>query len=187
MIERRIASEETGPPLREYVETRFNLLVEDIAGKLTAQNDALINFVNNVKESLAATDLRYQQRFESQSDALAAAFLAQQTAMKTALDAAKEAVNAALAAADRAVSKTELSADKRFESLGQLINQRFDTMAANIETTNMRVGKLEGRFNTSNGEITGGQRVQTDNKSLWAIVIAAGAVMYEILSAYMRK
>lgn len=187
MVERRKASENEGPPLREYVETRFNLLVEDITDKLSAQNVALQGFVDNMKQALSATDLRYQERFEGQTKALDAAFLSQQTAMQAALAAAKEAVQAALAAADRAVSKTEQSADKRFDSLAQLINQRFDTIVARIDSTDSRMGKLEGRMNTSSGEAVGGQRVQTDNKSLWAIVIAAAAVVYEIASAYLRN
>jgi hypothetical protein len=90
-----------GPSLKEYLETRFNLLTTTID-----------------KQQLA-TDLRYQQRFEAQSDALAAAFASQQAAMQTAFTVAEKAVQAALAAADRAVSKAELSADKRFEGVNE--------------------------------------------------------------------
>jgi len=96
-----MAQPEDGPTLEQYVETRLNLLTEAL------------------KTSQVATDLRYQQRFEAQSEALTAAFSSQQTAMKTAFDVAEKAVNAALAAADRAVSKAELASDKRFEGVNE--------------------------------------------------------------------
>ena len=86
-----------GPSLATYVETRFNLLGEEIRALQHAMDIAF-------KES----DLRYQQRFDAQAKALEAAF-----------QAAKEAVQAALSAADRAVSKAELAADKRFESVNE--------------------------------------------------------------------
>ncbi len=102
---------ESGPTLEQYVETRFNM------------------FERSLNDKIAATDLRYQQRFEAQSDALAAAFLSQQTAMKTAFDVAEKAVNAALAAADRAVSKAELASDKRFESVNEFRKTLSDQQA----------------------------------------------------------
>jgi hypothetical protein len=140
-----------------------------------------------------ATDLRYQQRFEAQSDALAAAFLSQQTAMKTAFDVAEKAVNAALAAADRAVSKAELAADKRFEALNelrQMLNdmvatlitrveavQRFDGMTEKIDTSGRRVDALEARFNTLAGEMAGGERrgtaVKVDARANVGMIVGA--------------
>jgi hypothetical protein len=119
-----------GPPLEQYVETRLNLLTKMIVEQSKMHTEALAAFAEASKASLAAakavaeaaqaaTDLRYQQRFEAQSDALAAAFLSQQTAMQTAFVVAEKAVQAALAAADRAVSKAELAADKRFESVNE--------------------------------------------------------------------
>jgi len=87
----------TGPSFQTYVETRFNLLGEDLRAIKHAMDTAF-------RES----DLRYQQRFDAQAKALEAAF-----------QAAKEAVQAALSAADRAVSKAELAADKRFESVNE--------------------------------------------------------------------
>jgi hypothetical protein len=86
-----------GPNLQTYVETRFNLLGQEVHGLKALMDSAF-------KES----DLRYQQRFDAQAKALEAAF-----------QAAKEAVQAALSAADRAVSKAELAADKRFESVNE--------------------------------------------------------------------
>lgn len=130
----------SGPTLETYVETRFNLLIEFINEKFAAQDVAMRAFVTS-SETLAdamdkrftasqiAADIRYQQRFEAQSDALTAAFLAQQTAMKTALEAAEKAVQAALAAQERAVLKAELASDKRFESVNEFRKTLSDQQA----------------------------------------------------------
>jgi hypothetical protein len=115
--------EASGPSLDQYVETRLNLLTESLKEIAAVQKETLGVALTTIKEAAAAasaaTDLRYQQRFEAQSDALSAAFLSQQTAMQTAFTVAEKAVQAALAAADRAVSKAELAADKRFESVNE--------------------------------------------------------------------
>lgn len=129
-----------GPTLEQYLETRFNLLDKRLDEKIYGQHEALMATVEAAKlaavavalsaeAARAATDLRYQQRFDAQSDALAAAFASQQTAMKVAFDGAEKAVNAALAAADRAVSKAELASDKRFESVNEFRKTLADQQA----------------------------------------------------------
>ena len=172
----------TGPTLEQYVETRFNLLLESIKDKTKAQDESIVALSQAARlavDALRATyeaaqtasDLRYQQRFEAQSDALTAAFLSQQTAMQTALQAAKEAVQAALAAADRAVAKAETAADKRFEALNelrQMLNdmvatlitrveavQRFDGITEKVDSAARRADALEARFNTLSGSLHG--------------------------------
>lgn len=106
-----------GPSLETYIETRFNLLTEALRDAARAQGGALGAAIEATKESQAAADRRYEQRFEAQEKAVQAAFAAQ-----------KEAINAALAAADRAVTKAELATEKRFESVnefrGTLDNQQ---------------------------------------------------------------
>ena len=93
VLHRRADVASPGPSLETYVETRFNLLTTAVEGKLRAHDMALLAFVDAQKTALEAAkavaqaafiaqDLRYQQRFEAQSDALAAAFLSQQTAMQ---------------------------------------------------------------------------------------------------------
>lgn len=176
-----------GPDLKEYIETRFNLLTEMIKQAELTHRQMLEVFVQNTKDAAAAvkaandaaqaaTDLRYQQRFEAQSDALAAAFLSQQTAMQTAFTVAEKAVQAALAAADRAVSKAELAADKRFEALNelrQMLNdmvatlitrseavQRFDAVSEKLDASAHRVEVLESRINL----ISGGQEGAKENR-----------------------
>lgn len=108
-----------GPSLEQYVETRFNLLTEAVREQAEASRAAVEALRAALATAQQATDLRYQQRFDAQSDALSAAFASQQTAMSTALVTAEKAVLVAQAAADRAVSKAELASDKRFESVNE--------------------------------------------------------------------
>ena len=156
-----------------------------------------------------AADTRYQQRFEAQSDALTAAFLSQQTAMQTAFTVAEKAVQAALAAAKEAVSKAELAADKRFEALNELrqmlndmltklftrieAEQQFKAVTEKVEATNFRFTSLEGRFNTIMGELSGGRKnrddsreSRNDDKSLWALVIAALALVASVVISFFK-
>lgn len=169
-----------GPNLSTYVETRFNLLTESLKDLAASQASALGSAIEALKAALAASDLRYEQRFNAQGDALAAAFLSQQVAMKTALEAAKEAVNAALAAADRAVLKAELAADKRFEALNelrQMLNDTLKILMTRTEVTQMvgaviekvdlagkRIDSLEGRLNVLAGESSGNRRTKDDTR-----------------------
>jgi hypothetical protein len=181
-----------GPSLETYVETRFNLLVESIKDKTQAQDDAFRAFAEAAKTaadalkaaydaSQVATDLRYQQRFEAQGDALAAAFLSQQKAMETALQAAKEAVQAALAAADRAVAKAETAADKRFEALNelrQMLNDMVATLMTRVEAINrfeamgLRIEAAEGRLNRMDGGSLGHREATTSTRSNLSVIVA---------------
>jgi hypothetical protein len=72
-----------------------------------------------LKALLDSYDLRYQQRFDAQQEALVAA-----------LNAQKEAVAAALMAADRAVAKAELANDKRFDSVAAELDRVAATTGA---------------------------------------------------------
>ena len=89
------------------------------------------------RELREAADVRYDQRFQAQKDAIQAALVAQE-----------KAVNAALTAADRAVAKAETAAERRFDSVNEFRGQLDDQArtfvprgeyAALLE----RVGKLE--------------------------------------------
>jgi len=206
----------SGPSLEQYIETRFNLLTETLKDQAKVWADSLSGVVEAsrvamqaikaaVEASQVAADLRYQQRFEAQSDALAAAFLSQQTAMQTALKTAQEAVQAALAAADRAVSKAELAADKRFEALNELrkmlndmvatlfprteAESRFKAVAEKIEAQSKtqidkieanakRIDELSGRIQTIQGEKAGGQgaRDSTRNAVVLGILILSALI-----------
>jgi len=110
--------------MKDYLETRLNLITEKMKEAEVQQKDALAALADSTKAAALAADLRYQQRFEAQSAALTAA-----------LQAAKEAVQAAQAAADRAVAKAEAAADKRFEALNEL-RQMLNDMVATMLTRN---------------------------------------------------
>jgi len=174
-----------GPDLETYLETRLNLLT-------VAQETAL-----------AAADLRYQQRFAAQSEAVAAAFLAQQTAMQTAFTVAEKAVQAALAAADRAVSKAELAADKRFDALNELRQMLNDTLknlitrtesdssfkgqTEKIEANAKRIDGLEGRLNVRDGETAGNRRTKDDSKSVLGVVVSLIGVTILVITFFLTR
>lgn len=177
-----------GPSIETYLETRLNLLTEAIKDAQAAQAGSLGSAIEAMKASIAAADLRYEQRFNAQGDALAAAFLSQQVAMKTALEAAKEAVNAALAAADRAVLKAELAADKRFEALNELrqmlndtlkilmtrteVTQMVGAVVEKVEASNKQIEHLQDRLNVSTGEQSGGRRTRDDTRAYIAVAVS---------------
>ncbi len=95
--------------------TEFELGHSDLRVVLTQQ---LAATNASLRELLAAADLRYQQRFDAQQEALVAA-----------LNAAKESVASALSAADRAVAKAEMASEKRFESVNEFRLQLSDQAA----------------------------------------------------------
>lgn len=151
----RGAERRNGPTLGEYLETRLKLKSEHL--------DA----------TLAAMDLRYQQRFEAQSDALAAAFLSQQTAMQTALMAAKEAVQAALAGQVLATSKAESEA-----------NQRSIGVVGKIDEVARRIDALASRFDTLAGQLAGGSGAGKSFEGRIALAFSSIAVMILLWRAF---
>src|SRR6185369_5329462 len=64
-------------------------------------------------------DVRYEQRFQAQQNALQERFEAQQKSIHDLLMAAEKAVAIAMASADRAVLKAEAAAEKRFEGVNE--------------------------------------------------------------------
>jgi hypothetical protein len=193
------------------VETRLNLLLETLKEKDGRRDDAIQALGDATRAAAAAVkaamdaekianDLRYQQRFEAQSDALAAAFLSQQTAMQTAFVVAEKAVQAALAAADRAVSKAELAADKRFEALNelrQMLNDmvatlitrveagiKFDAMAEKIDAQRIRIDVLEARVNAQGGGVVGAGRAADAMRSNLAMGISIVVVLVLLWRAF---
>jgi hypothetical protein len=102
------ADKNTGPTLEQYIETRLNILTKAVTTMKDELKAEVLALKVATEAAANAADLRYQQRFTAQSDALSAAFAA-----------AKEAVAAARDAQDRAVLKAEVAADKRFESVNE--------------------------------------------------------------------
>jgi hypothetical protein len=105
------------------------------------------------REALAATDLRNQQRYDAQTKALDAAFLA-----------AEKAVDRALSAAEKAVSKAEAAAEKRFESVNEFRGTLSDQASQFITRTEAevtfrrdaeRIQELTDRVNRTEGHGAG--------------------------------
>jgi hypothetical protein len=189
--ERRTSQEaDAGPTLQQYVETRFDLIDKSIQAQLKSQEYSILSLVDSAKvasitlkeallASQAAADVRYQQRFEAQSDALEAAFQSQQQAMQTAFTTAEKAVQAALAAADRAVTKAEMAADKRFETVTNLMTDK-------VESITRVVDALQGRLDLSTGEVQGGRLKRDDTKSVISLGVAVIAVLMALWSFFNK-
>lgn len=177
-----------GPTLSTYVETRLNLLTESLKEQALAQKEALAALKSLLEASQLASDLRYQQRFDAQSDALSAAFASQQTAMSTALVTAEKAVLVAQAAADRAVSKAELAADKRFEGVNEfretLADQQRTLMPrAEQEVINKAqdasIAKIESIIGNRVAEALGA-------KGGWALAIGVVVLISILIGMWMK-
>lgn len=129
------------------------------------------------ERSLTAVEIQalrglLQERYETQTKALDAAFVAAEKAMQT-----------ALASAERAVSKAESAAERRFESVNEFrqtltdqaatfmprveAEQRIQALADKHDDLAARVDKTEG---TSTGKSAGWQQ-------LVSVVILAGALV----------
>lgn len=183
---------DSGPSLETYIETRFNLLTEAIKDAAGTQSSALGSSIEAMKQALAAADLRYQQRFDAQAEALAAAF-----------SAAKEAVSAALAGADRAVLKAELAADKRFEALNELrqmlndtikilmtrqeVTQMVGAVAEKIDAAGKRTDALEARLNVATGEQSGNRRTKDDTRAYVALGVSLVIVIIAIATFVIAR
>jgi len=91
----------TTDTLREFLLSKINSLQVDFQH----QHDDLVNMLN--------------ERYETQTKAIDAAFAAQQLAMQTALIAQEKAILAALASTKEAIQKKENSDEKRFETVNE--------------------------------------------------------------------
>jgi hypothetical protein len=100
-----------------------------------------VSFSEHFKALLAEMDLRYQQRFDAQNTAIAAALLA----------------------AEKAVTKAEIAADKRFELLNELrvgvaTKSDYESQEKLIAALSSRLDKQEGKstgLNASWGYLIG--------------------------------
>lgn len=176
-----------GPSLQQYVETRFNLLTESLKDLAAAQSSALGSAIEALKAAHTAADIRYQQRFDAQKEALMAA-----------LEATKEAAEAAQTAASAAVAKAEAAGDKRYESLNELrqvVNDvvgtmlpkaeaasRFEGIAEKFDAVNKTISMLENRFNLREGETSGNRRTRDDTKSYLSIIITVVLLLLAVLT-----
>jgi DNA-binding transcriptional regulator YbjK len=95
-------------------------------------------------------DRRYQERFDAQTKALDAAFLAQQTAASNALLSQEKATGAAMAASEKAITKAEMATDNRLTLLNELrggvaTREQLEALAARLADMKERFDELKGR------------------------------------------
>lgn len=126
-----------------------------------------------IEALLTQMDLRYQQRFDAQGQALTAALLA-----------AEKAVQTALIAAEKAVDKANTANEKRFESVNEFRQALTDQTASfpsrvELQALAQRVSDLTDRLNKSEGRAGGAS-------ALWGYLIAAAAVTVAVVSLVTR-
>jgi hypothetical protein len=109
----------------------------------------------HVRVQIADMRLMLQERYETQTKAVDAAFLAQQTAMSTALTAAERAVQTALLAAEKAVTKAEIAANARFDSVNEFRAQLADQASTFVS---------RGEFSAQHSALA--DKVEVDSKRL---------------------
>lgn len=133
--------------LRELLEARVDTLkaeletyIETHHAKHREIKEAFNGRFDDLVNRLAELDRRYQQRYESQSEAVGAAFEAQQEATRAALSAAEKAVETALESADKAVIKSEALNEKRF----QLMNENALIVSELSDRIERAQEKIEG-------------------------------------------
>lgn len=140
--------------------------------------DSLREYMDSM---LAASDLRYQQRFD-----------AQEKAVRDALAAAEKAVAAAMSAASLAVTKAEISAEKRLDSVNEFRGQLRDqaaTLLPRIEAA-QRFGAIESQLERV-GTASADHLANSAGKSsitgtLWGVVGAVGgAIIAALIVAFI--
>jgi hypothetical protein len=110
---------------------------------------ARVKVLDHLLALLAEKDLRDQQRFDGQQQALTAALLAADTA-----------VRAAQAAAEKAVAKAEAATEKRFESVNEFRKTLSDQTASfpsrvELQALADRVADLATRLDKAEGRNRG--------------------------------
>lgn len=151
----------------------------------------------HLEQIAADLDRRYQQRFDAQEHAVAAAFDAQEQvvtlltkllderyatqtkAVDAAFLAAESAVNTALMTAEKAVTKAETAADKRFESVNEFRGQLADQAATLLSRSeaDVRIGSLSDKIDTLQG------RVDKSEGRSTGISLSAGAMVGALSAA----
>jgi hypothetical protein len=121
-----------------------------------------------------------EERYQTQTKAVDAAFSAQQLAMTTALAAAERAVQTALVSAEKAVIKAEAAADKRFEAVNefrQTLSDQTATFAtrealdSQATSLNARLRELTALVAANSGRIDAMIGQKTGGKDAWMYLV----------------
>jgi len=132
--------------------------------------------LDTLKALIDANDLRYQQRFDAQQEAVNAALVSQE-----------KAVAAALSAADRAVSKAELASEKRFESVNEFrgtLNDYTSNLVTRVEWSaghQALVEKVEGLTNRLNMMEGRSRGIGSSMATVIAVVTIAVAIATAVI------
>lgn len=154
----------------EYVTTlihtldrRFDTLHQDL-------KDALA-------QRFADTDLRYQQRFDAQKEALVAALAAQ-----------KEAVAAALTAQKEAVDKANGASETRFASVNEFRGQQADIVRTFIPRAEAeaRFTALSEKVDLLTKAVSDRQARTAGSGATWGYVVAGFGVLIAVLTVALR-
>lgn len=138
---------------KELSDSQLAILKAQVDAQFHATQTQLSNNTAEITLRAAASDLRYQQRYDAQTQALDAAFEASQKATDAALAAAKEAVQTALAAAEKAVAKAEMTTDKLIPRAE--VESRLADFAHQIDVAGSVLDRRMGTLIESNKEISG--------------------------------
>jgi len=177
LVQREIAS------LEKLIHQR----IDSVEKAVTVAHDNLVRIPTEVDKAVGhlrglmdERDLRYDQRFKAQTEAVS-----------TAMVAAEKAVAAALSAADRAVLKAEGSTEKRFEAVNEFraslndmmtrlipraeADQRFAAVVEKIDVMQRLLDKAEGMGSGQKDAAT--DKRQTNTLVLQAVGITIALVV----------
>jgi len=136
------------------------------------------------------------ERYQTQTKALDAAFVAQQAAVATSFDASEKAMAAALLAAKEAVDKAAVSTEKRFDNVTELLSQQNRAMAGLLPRaeSEARVTALDARLtdikSTVDKGFTGSDTRAATGKEYWGYLVGAigmAAVIATIVIALVGR
>jgi hypothetical protein len=136
---------------------------------------------------ITANDVRYEQQFKAQQEAIALALAAQKEAVAAALTAQEKATAASIASAQQAVFKAEAASDKRFESVNEFRQSMNDQskmfmprgeVTSQILALNDRLAALSQRIEKSEGQLQG----QT---ATWTAIWVGAGVIVGVIGAFL--
>lgn len=174
----------------EKLEVRMRVL---IAEENKHQRELMLEKFSGVAQHFTLNDRRFQERFEAQSTATAAAFVAAEEAIKAALESKDKAVASAFESAEKAIIKAETSIEKRadatYVSLAELTRSLTALMPraeADVRIVNVeeRITLLSSRLDRAEAAKQGVTESKVDNRALIGTIVGVMVLMIAILSYF---
>jgi hypothetical protein len=139
-------------------------------------DDTTTTVLTHVQALLREMDLRYQQRFDAQQQALDAALLAQEKSVQT-----------AMIASEKAIVKSEVAAEKRFDGVNEfrqlvtdLVREQMPRIEAEQRMASM-AEKVEELRNTVTASAGRGQGLQAGWGYLLGVLLLLTSVAAVVL------